>query len=60
VTIEYGARLPRSGVVYMKSADLPVVQVWLEEFSSVTPLELVVRECSELSKGHWVAVATAP
>jgi hypothetical protein len=44
----------------MKSDSLPDVQVWLEEFSTVTPLELVVRECSGLSTGHWVAVATAP
>lgn len=61
MTIEYGARLPHSGVIYMKSNSLPVVQAWVQEFSTVTPLELVLRECSELSKGHWLfPVTTAP
>lgn len=55
MSIEYGARLPHSGTVYMKSDSLPVVEAWLQEYCTVTPLELVFRERHGDTSGHWIA-----
>jgi len=52
MSTEYGARLPKSGVVYMRGT-LEVVKAWIAEFSVVTPLQLVTRECAGDSKGYW-------
>lgn len=49
---EYGARLPKSGNVYM-TGTLAAVAAWLAEFSSVASLELVARERSESGSGSW-------
>ena len=49
---EYGAQLPKSGVVYMKGT-LETVTAWIADFSAVTPLQLVARECNDGMTGHW-------
>lgn len=49
---EYGARLPSSGNVYM-SGPLEAVTAWIADFSAVTPLQLVARECVGDSRGPW-------
>jgi hypothetical protein len=41
---EYGARLPRCGVVYIKSYSLETITKWIAVYSVATPLELVTRE----------------
>jgi hypothetical protein len=52
MSTEYGAQLPKSGVVYMKGP-LEVVKAWIAEFGTVTPLRLVARDCDGTSTGHW-------
>lgn len=49
---EYGAQLPKSGVVYMKGP-LETVLAWIADFSTVTPLQLVTRESTGDSTGRW-------
>jgi len=50
---EYGARLPRCGVVYIKSYSLETITKWITEYSAATPLELVTREYVGDSHGRW-------
>lgn len=52
MSTEYGAQLPKSGVVYMKGT-LEAVAAWIAEYATVTPLQLVSRECVGDSTGHW-------
>lgn len=53
MTIEYGARLPISKVVYMTSKSLDTIDAWITDYSTVTPLERVSRECVGDTHGHW-------
>ena len=48
MSTEYGAQLPKSGVVYMKGP-LEIVKAWIAEFGTVTPLQLVTKD----TNGHW-------
>jgi hypothetical protein len=52
MSTEYGAQLPKSGVVYMRGP-LEVVTAWIAEFGTVTPLQLVARESADGTTGHW-------
>lgn len=51
--MEYGAMLPGSKVVYMKSYSLPFITEWIAEYSTVTPLELVTRVNVGDVSGRW-------
>jgi len=50
---EFGARIARTGTIYMHDASLSVVSAWITEYSSVTPIELVRRESTGDTFGLW-------
>lgn len=51
--MEYGAMLPGSKVVYLKSRSLETITAWIAEYSTVTPLELVTRVNVGDISGRW-------
>jgi len=51
---EYGARLPRCGVIYIKSYSLEFISQWIADYGVASPLELVTRNWSGESHGKWV------
>jgi hypothetical protein len=51
---EYGAMLPMSQVVCMRSDSLLTMEAWINDYSTRTPLELVSRENEGDTHGRWV------
>lgn len=52
--IEFGAKVCQTGTIYMHDFSAPVVDKFITEFSTVTPIKLVTRQWAGDSHGAWV------